>query len=85
MEDVLSRLEAVQGEWSMLQKDFKQMMDYYTGENRYEDLKLDEQGLLKDVPRGVLSQDEIYDVFTSNSRLCFNMMRTALDYLQPGG
>lgn len=84
MEALLSRMEEMQEEWGNLRKDFQQMMEYYTGDEWTEDLKLDEQGLFRDLPRGVLSEDEIYNVFTRNTQLAFRLARTALDYVEPG-
>ena len=61
---VMDELESKVAELEALQPDIQKLEKYYTGKNWKSDLKLDEEGKLpKDLKRGVLSEDGIYDLF----------------------
>ena len=60
---VMDELESKLTELDALQPDIQKLEKYYTGKNWKSDLKLDEEGKLpKDLKRGVLSEDGIYDL-----------------------
>ena len=60
---VMDELESKLSELKALQPDIQKLEKYYTGKNWKSDLKLDEEGKLpKDLKRGVLSEDGIYDL-----------------------
>ena len=60
---VMDELESKLAELEALQPDIQKLEKYYTGKNWKSDFKLDEEGKLpKDLKRGVLSEDGIYDL-----------------------
>lgn len=66
-QSVLEKLSEALEEYQSVSKDIKDLEKYYTGKNWKEDLKLDEEGKLpKDLKRGVLSEDAIYDLLELN-------------------
>ena len=67
---VIADLEKNIAELESLQPDIQKLEAYYTGKDWKADLKLDEQGKLpKDLKRGVLSEDGIYDLLEKNKEL----------------
>ena len=67
---VIADLEKNIAELESLQPDIQKLEAYYTGKDWKADLKLDEQGKLpKDLKRGVLSEDGIYDLLEKNREL----------------
>ena len=83
MHALVERLSEIQQEWYGMQKDYAQLIEYYYSETRHEDLELDAADFFGDLPRGVLSEDAIYNLMSDNSQVAFALMRTALDYLEP--
>lgn len=77
MEEILDRatktmdeLEAKIEELHMLQSEIQKLEAYYTGKQRKQDFKLDEEGKIpNDVKRGVLSEDGIYNLLERNREL----------------
>ena len=62
-------------EYENAQGDFKKLCDYYQSK-WMEDYEADEQGLLpKDLKRGVLSEDAVYDLMTENHDLTARMLK----------
>ncbi len=70
IQSVLEKLSSSLEEYRSISKDIKDLEKYYTGKNWKEDLKLDEEGKLpKDLKRGVLSEDAIYDLLNLNKEI----------------
>ena len=64
-EEVVKRLETALEDFTKLQSDMKELEAYYDGPDLRADFEADEAGLLpKDLKRGVLSEDGIYDLLT---------------------
>ena len=64
---VMAELEKNLSELESLQPDIQKLEAYYTGKDWKADFRLDEQGKLpKDLKRGVLSEDAIYDLLEKN-------------------
>ena len=58
-------------------------MDYYESALRDEDLKADEQHLIpKELKRGVLSEDGIYDLMLNYRESAIEMMEVALEMIK---
>lgn len=56
------------------------LRDYYTGPLWRRDFEDDSKGLIpKDLPRGVLSEDALYDLLTENDRLMRQLRALARD------
>ena len=70
VQSVLEKLGESLEEYRSVSKDIKVLEKYYTGKNWREDLKLDEEGRLpRDLKRGVLSEDAIYDLLELNKEI----------------
>ncbi len=58
--------------------DYKKLENYYIGGNWMKDYEADEAGKLpKDLKRGVLSEDGLYDLLTSHDELKAELAETA--------
>ena len=58
------------------QKDYKKLSDYYGSTQWMRDYEADEAGKLpKDLKRGVLSEDAVYDLITDNHELTVRMLK----------
>ena len=67
---VMAELEKNLSELESLQPDIQKLEAYYTGKDWKADFRLDEQGKLpKDLKRGVLSEDAVYDLLEKNKEL----------------
>jgi hypothetical protein len=77
MEEILNRASSVMAELEKnlselesLQPDIQKLEAYYTGKDWKADFRLDVQGKLpKDLKRGVLSEDAVYDLLEKNREL----------------
>ena len=81
-EDV-QRFETLLEEYRSIQGRIRSLTEYYGSEEWYSDRALDEEGLLpKNLPRGVLSEDPVYDVITGNRDNAIRMLETATEILK---
>ena len=65
------------------QNEYQALMDYYESALRDEDLKADEQHLIpKELKRGVLSEDGIYDLMLNYRESAIEMMEVALEMIK---
>ena len=75
LEAVESLLKALSGYDGALEK-LREVSDYYGSDEWLEDLEADENRLLpKDLKRGVLSEDGIYNMLEDNDELKIMMLR----------
>ena len=64
--EVIARLEQALEDFATLQPDIAELEAYYTSPQWRKDFEADEAGKLpKDLKRGVLSEDGIYDLLTN--------------------
>ena len=64
--EVIGRLEQALEDFATLQPDIAELEAYYTSPQWRKDFEADEAGKLpKDLKRGVLSEDGIYDLLTN--------------------
>ena len=64
--EVIARLEQALEDFAALQPDIAELEAYYTSPQWRKDFEADEAGKLpKDLKRGVLSEDGIYDLLTN--------------------
>ncbi|MBP3729180.1 MAG: DUF4298 domain-containing protein [Lachnospiraceae bacterium] len=63
-------------QYEAAQKSYKKLSDYYGSSRWMKDYEADEAGELpKDLKRGVLSEDAVYDLITENNALRIRMMK----------
>lgn len=64
-------------------EDYIALRNYYTSEQREQDLLADEQGLLPStLKRGVLSEDELYDLMGDYREIAFRMIELGTEMLR---
>ena len=74
---VLENLEEALDAFDDIQADVQELSAYYEGESWRVDFEADEAGKLpKDLKRGVLSEDGIYDVLTDHYTLTVRLLDT---------
>jgi len=70
--------------YAAVQEKYFELMNYY-GENWRKDYEDDEAGKIpKDLKRGVLSQDGVYDLLTKNRELQVKVLEIFADILHKG-
>ena len=63
LNDAINTVEDALDTYEQMWCDYHALDKYYSGKAWWEDLEADNQGLLpEDLPRGVLSEDAVYDV-----------------------
>ncbi len=76
LSEALDRYEAVR-------KDYKKLSDYYGSSRWMSDFEADEAGKLpKDLKRGVLSEDAVYDLLDEHRELVARMLKAAAKALE---
>ena len=69
--------------YEAVQKDFLKLSDYYGSTAWMRDYEADEAGKLPaDLKRGVLSEDEVYDLLEDNHELAVRMLKTITKALE---
>ena len=62
LNDAITTVEGALDTYEEMWDDYRALDKYYSGKAWWEDLEADSQGLLpEDLPRGVLSEDAVYD------------------------
>lgn len=62
LNDAIATVESALDTYEQMWDDYHALDKYYSGKAWWEDLEADNQGLLpEDLPRGVLSEDSLYD------------------------
>lgn len=82
--EAVAELSAALEKYAAVQGKYFDLMNYYSGDwiKDYED---DENGKIpKDLKRGVLSQDGVYDLITNNRELQIKVMEIFADILCKG-
>ncbi len=80
---LINKLDDVLQEINAGHNDFKKLIEYYYSPQREQDLKDDENNLIpKDLHRGVLSEDEIYNLLVFSHQSALDMIETALEMLR---
>ena len=79
LSEALSAFEGIQNQ-------FRKLSDYYGSDLWMRDYEDDEAGKLpKDLKRGVLSEDAVYDLITENRELLVRMLRLVTAALESDG
>ena len=79
-EEVLRKLTDALDAYDQNQKELKKLMDYYGSSRWMKDFQDDEAGKLpKDLKRGVLSEDELYDLILDHRDAVLTMSRLVAD------
>ncbi len=79
----VDRLAEAFDAYEAAQKDYARLCKYYESSRWMEDYEADEAGKIpKDLKRGVLSEDAVYDLITDNHELVVRMMKRITKDLQ---
>ena len=75
-QQAIQKLSAAFADYEQVQDAYKALSDYYESELWMQDFEDDEAGKLpKDLKRGVLSEDAVYDLLTENHDLMLRMLK----------
>ena len=82
-ENTVKKLEEILAELDAQQKDYTALTSYYYSDQRARDLEDEENHLLPEtLKRGVLSEDEVYNLFLDTHDAALHMIETALNLLK---
>ena len=82
-ENTLKELETVLEKLDTQQDSYEKLIAYYYSEQRSQDLEDEEKHLIpEDLKRGVLSEDEIYNLLIDMREAALHMAETALKVLK---
>lgn len=80
---IINNLEKTINDLNNIQSDIKSLNDYYGSNEWYKDIDDDKLGLLpKDINKGILSEDAIYNLLISNKEIAIEMLETATNILK---
>ncbi|MBO4289928.1 MAG: DUF4298 domain-containing protein [Lachnospiraceae bacterium] len=84
-EAAVAALEAALEEYNAAQNDLQKLAAYYSGPNWWKDFDADEAGRLpKDLPRGVLSEDGVFDLLEANRAVQIELAKTVTAIIKAG-
>ena len=80
---LISEMEKLLEKWDMNQQDFNELMIYYNSEERGKDLEDDRLHIIpQDLPRGVLSEDAVFDTYGNRKDLLIKMIKLGVAGLE---
>ncbi len=82
-QQAVRKLEVAFSEYEEIQEAYKELNDYYGSDLWMQDFEDDEAGKLpKDLKRGVLSEDAVYDLLAENHELTLRMLKLITNALE---
>lgn len=82
---LLQQMNALLDTMEAKQEEYHALIEYYYSDQRRQDLEDDENGRFpSDLRRGVLSEDEIYDLMGDHHDTGIRMMETGLSMIKRG-
>lgn len=79
----IEAIEELLGFFETHHSEFLALMEYYYSKDRQEDLAKEDAGALpQDLPRGVLSEDAIYNLFTDYRRVSLQMLEVGTQFFK---
>ena len=85
-EKAIRELSEALSAFEEVQLQYRQLNDYYGSDAWMQDYEDDEAGKLpKDLKRGVLSEDAVYDLITENREIMVRMLRLVTTVLESDG
>ena len=82
-DNLISEMQKLLEKWEQNQEDFNELMNYYTSEERGNDLEDDRLKIIpQDVPRGVLSEDAVFDTYGNRKDLSVKMIKLGVAGLE---
>ena len=85
-EKAIRELSEALSTYEKVQLQYRKLSDYYGSDQWMQDYADDEEGKLpRDLKRGVLSEDGVYDLITENRELLVRMLRLVTSALETDG
>ena len=82
-DNLISEMQILLEKWEQNQEDFTELMNYYTSEERGKDLEDDRLKIIpQDLPRGVLSEDAVFDTYGNRKDLSIKMIKLGVAGLE---
>ena len=82
-DELISDMQTLLEKWEQNQQDFNELMNYYTSEERGKDLEDDRLHIIpQDLPRGVLSEDAVFDTYGNRKDLLIKMIKLGVAGLE---
>ena len=82
-DELISEMEILLEKWDQNQQHFNELMNYYNSEERWKDLEDDRlQVIPQDLPRGVLSEDAIFNTYGNRKDLLIKMIKVGVAGLE---
>ena len=82
-DELISEMEKLLEKWEQNQQDFNELMNYYIGEERWKDLEDDRLKIIpQDLPRGVLSEDAVFNIYGNRKDLLIKMIKLGVAGLE---
>lgn len=82
-DELISEMEKLLEKWEQNQQDFNDLMNYYTSAERDKDLEDDRLQIIpQDLPRGVLSEDAVFDTYGNRKDLSIKMIKLGVASLE---
>ena len=80
---LISEMEKLLGKWEENQNKFNQLMNYYGSAEMHRDVEDDRSQILpQDLPRGVLSEDAVFNTFGDRKDLSVKMIKLGVAGLE---
>lgn len=80
---LISEMEKLLGKWEENQNKFNQLMNYYGSAEMHRDVEDDRSQILpQDLPRGVLSEDAVFNTFGDRKDLSVKMVKLGVAGLE---
>lgn len=81
--ELIQKLDKTIDEFVKNKKEYMKLRDYYNSEKYFEDLAKDKNGEYpEDLPRGIFSEDGIFDLFGEQFNIGMKMAETGLDTIK---
>ena len=78
--EVADKLFDALEEYEVLREKYRELINYYSGDNWMKDFDADEAGSLpEDLKRGILSEDAVYDLLAKNRMINIKMLELVTD------
>lgn len=82
-QETINKLEQILQDLELQQQNYQKLIKYYYSEQRNQDLEDDENNLIpKDLCRGVLSEDAIFDLMSDYRQAALHMLEVATSMLK---
>ena len=72
--EILQNLNDALDRFEQSQEEYRELSIYYGSEAYHEDWEEEKKGLYDEIPRGVLSEDGVYNLLSDHFEICVRML-----------